>query len=262
MNVTLANLYPFTPGEQVGPHVSVSVLWLYTVRGRGRIELPEGGWSLAPGDVVCLPEGCPRWYHADADEPFTLIGVHASEQPGLPKHRLLAPWPVTPAPASRGELRHDTNGYLRSAAERLALWFNQHDSADRTAGLKAWLAVLQVEWQQVLRAPAIDQRLGAVTAWMHLHFARQLARSDLAERAGMAESTFAALFRDLYGESPMQYLIAVRIERAKELLATTADSIPQVAAACGFSDPPHFARMFKRHTKKTATAFRRSRRRL
>lgn len=260
----MANLYPFHPGEQVGPHASASVMWLLSLRGQGRVELPEGSWTLEPGDVLCLPFDCPRWYHADAREPFTVIGVHRATAPGLPTHRVLPPWTIRGTNVcgkTRGELRRDQSAQLRPVFERIVTWFSLPASVARTAALAAWSAVLDVEWAHLAVAVAEpDPRLGAVTSWMRLNLSNPITRADLARRAGLAESTFAAVFRDTYGMPPTQYLIALRIARAKELLATSSAAIPEIAAACGFPDLPHFARLFKRHTAHTASAYRRSRR--
>ena len=262
MNIVLANIYPFKPGEEVGPHASASGLFLIVLRGHGRIDVPDGRWDPVVGDVLRLPWDCPRWYHAAEREPFTVIGIHRSAVAGAPPHRAVPAWSRLSDAARTGELRHDHEGHVRQVMERLVAWFAESPSPARATGLAAWSAALDVEWERLAYAPRADQRLGAVVSWMRLSLARSIAREELAERAGMAESTFAAAFRDAYGVPPMHYLIMLRIARAKELLVTSIASIPEVASACGFSDQPHFARMFKHHTNETATAFRRSRRML
>ena len=260
MNIVLANIYPFKPGELVGPHVSASELFLIVLRGHGRIDVQDGRWEPLSGDVLRLPWDCPRWYHAAEREPFTVIGVHRSAVTGPPPHRAVSMWPRTSVAARTGELHHDHEGHVRQVMERQVAWFAEPPSPARTAGLAAWSAALDVEWGRLADAPVADQRLGSVVSWMRLSLANSISREELADRAGMAESTFAAAFRDVYGKPPLQYLIALRIARAKELLLSSTASIPAVAAACGFSDPPHFARLFRCHTNETATAFRRSRR--
>ncbi len=262
MNVVLANIYPFRPGETVGPHASASNLLLISLRGRGRVDLPDGVWEPAAGDVLHLPWNCPRWYRAATEEPFTLIGVHRAAESEPPAHQSVPSWACRDSVSIMGEQRHDHEGQLRHALERIVTWFVMPPSAARSAGLAAWSAVVDAEWQPLTVSSAAAQRLGAVASWMRLNHGRSITRGDLAQRAGLAESTFAAAFRDAYGMPPMQYLIALRLAHARELLTTTTDPIPQVAAACGFPDPPHFSRLFKRHSNETATAFRRSRRML
>ncbi len=262
MNIVLANAYPFQPGETVGPHASASELLLIALRGRGRVELPDGVWSPTPGGVLRVPLDCPLHYRAARDEPFTLIGVHRAATTVTPRHRAVPPWTCSESSTVMGDQRHDHDGQLRHLLQRIVAWFAMPAAAERSAGLAAWSAVLDAEWAHLAQSPAVDERLGAVASWMRLNLALPLTRNELARRAGLAESTFAAAFREAYGVPPMHYLIALRLTRAQELLTTTTEPIPHIAAACGFSDPPHFSRLFKRHANETATAFRRSRRRL
>src|SRR5262249_60369278 len=70
---------------------------------------------------------------------------------------------------------------------------------------------------------------------------------------------FARRFKESTGLSPHRYIIARRIERAKELLRGEEDlSLGQVAARVGFWDQGHFTRHFKRLVGVTPRRFRRS----
>jgi transcriptional regulator GlxA family with amidase domain len=52
------------------------------------------------------------------------------------------------------------------------------------------------------------------------------------------------LFREHTGQTPMQYLRRVRIERARLMLGNVDLSIKEIAGRCGFDDPYHFSRVF------------------
>ena len=56
---------------------------------------------------------------------------------------------------------------------------------------------------------------------------------------------------------PAQFMLELRVERAKELLAFTDKSIAEIAEASGFSDQNYFARIFKRFTDISPTQYRR-----
>lgn len=260
MIAALANIYPFAPGEVVGPHASQSVMTVVCLRGVGILDLPSGSCPLATGDVLRLELGTPRRYRADARDPFVLIGVHATAQPGLPVHAAALPLPYGGEAA--GLRRHDASGHLRAAAERLCAVFAERPSAGRGALLAAQLAVLDAEWERLAEAPVPDGRLGAVASWLRLSFNRPITRAEMARRAGLAESTFAAAFRATYGVPPLRYLNDLRLERARDLLASSGASIEEVAAACGFNDLPWFSRNFRRRYGMTPSAWRRERRRL
>ena len=52
------------------------------------------------------------------------------------------------------------------------------------------------------------------------------------------------------------YLNEFRVEKARELLASTRLSVREVSVACGYSDANYFARVFKRVTGKTPSEYR------
>ena len=68
---------------------------------------------------------------------------------------------------------------------------------------------------------------------------------SLAQRAHFDKSYLTARFKESMGASPMRYVSHLRMERAKVLLATTDDSITQIARAVGFSSVHYFSRYFK-----------------
>lgn len=260
MRTSLANVYPFAPEEVVGPHASQSVMTIVCLRGTGVLDLPAGTCPLAAGDALRLEPGTPRRYRAHPRDPFALIGVHATAEPGLPVHAARLPWAV--GVEALGLRRHDARGHLRAAAERLCAVFAERPSAGRDALLAAQLAVLDAEWERLAEAPVPDGRLGAVASWLRLSLARPITRAEMARRAGVAESTFAAAFRATYGVPPLRYLNDLRLERARDLLGSSRATVEEVSVTCGFSDLPWFSRSFRRRYGMTPSAWRRERRRL
>ena len=68
------------------------------------------------------------------------------------------------------------------------------------------------------------------------------------------------VFRKAYGISPLHYLIQRRLDRARELLATSDLPVQAIAEGCGIADAFYFARLFRRATGVTPSAWRRTRR--
>ncbi|MEM9971575.1 MAG: CIA30 family protein, partial [Pseudomonadota bacterium] len=78
----------------------------------------------------------------------------------------------------------------------------------------------------------------------------------LAREAGMSASHFSRVFKETMGSTPMQYVLAYRIEQAIKMMADPALPLGEVALACGFSDQAHFSRSFKQVTGQTPRQFR------
>ena len=88
--------------------------------------------------------------------------------------------------------------------------------------------------------------LRRVRAYIDDHIGERISLSALARQAGVSRFHFARQFRLSTGESPMEYVRRVRIERSKAILQTRDTTIAEVAARLGFSDQSHFTRIFGR----------------
>jgi transcriptional regulator GlxA family with amidase domain len=106
--------------------------------------------------------------------------------------------------------------------------------------------------------PGVD-RFGWVTSYLSLHLAEPVSVADLASRAHLSPSHFAAEFRRHVGMAPHRYLMRLRIEHAQSLLITGDASLTEVALLCGFADSPHFTKAFRRATGTTPATYRRGR---
>jgi AraC-like DNA-binding protein len=86
----------------------------------------------------------------------------------------------------------------------------------------------------------------------------EVSLGELARRAGMSPSTLLRRFRTATGYAPMEYLIRLRLDRARELLATTNRRITEVAFETGFRDSNYFARRFRQHTGVSPRQYRKT----
>ena len=71
-----------------------------------------------------------------------------------------------------------------------------------------------------------------------------LSVADLAAVCGISEVYFRKIFLDKMGVSPKEYIIAMRMEYAKQLLTAGQLSVGEVAALCGYAEVCHFSREF------------------
>jgi AraC family transcriptional regulator len=84
--------------------------------------------------------------------------------------------------------------------------------------------------------------------FIHDNYSRDISLADIAQAAHLSPFHLARLFKKSTGMTPHQYLIEVRVNSARSLLAAGAGSrsLADVAAAVGFSDQSHLTRHFKR----------------
>lgn len=90
------------------------------------------------------------------------------------------------------------------------------------------------------------------------HLDGSLSIGDLAAACRLSASHFARAFRQSLGAPPHQYLLTLRVDRAKALLRSTATSLAEVGLQCGFVDQSHFTRVFTGKTGLPPGAWRRA----
>ena len=101
-----------------------------------------------------------------------------------------------------------------------------------------------------------DAAISAARQYMSVHYAEKLRLEDIAEQVHLTPSYFCMKFHQATGQTCVEYLTALRMERAKDLLQHTALKIYEIAEAVGFSDTRHFSRTFRRCFGVLPTAFR------
>ena len=102
-----------------------------------------------------------------------------------------------------------------------------------------------------------DARIDRVIAKIHRSFDQPLSVSELAAGEFLSEGRLRTLFRQRCGMSPQQYLTALRISTAKQLLEHPDITIAEVARSVGISDPLYFSRVFRAHTGVSPSEYRR-----
>jgi DNA-binding GntR family transcriptional regulator/AraC-like DNA-binding protein len=103
-------------------------------------------------------------------------------------------------------------------------------------------------------APA---RLRRVSELVRTKLEDELTLDEMAESAGLSPAHFSQMFRQSTGQSPHQFVVRERIERAKEMLRSAEARVLDVAVACGFKTQQHFARVFRRMCGASPTEYRR-----
>ncbi len=84
-----------------------------------------------------------------------------------------------------------------------------------------------------------------------------LSVADLARHCGVSEVYFRKLFQAHWGLAPSRYLLAVRLEKAREVLRSPLFSLEECARQCGFSSASYFCRVFRREVGIPPAAYRR-----
>jgi AraC family transcriptional regulator len=113
-------------------------------------------------------------------------------------------------------------------------------------------------------APVIANSVGGMApstlrrciALMEARLEGDLRLNELACEAGLSSSHFIRSFRESTGKTPYQFLLDRRVQRAQTLMRDPRASLAKIAISSGFADQHHLARVFRRITGMTPTAYR------
>lgn len=106
------------------------------------------------------------------------------------------------------------------------------------------------------REDALLTRALTSLQYLHCHFTEDIPIAALAAMEHLSESRYRSVFRDCTGLSPNEYRIALRMQRACDLLLQTGDTLTEIAQACGYGDTLYFLRIFKQKIGMTPGEYR------
>jgi AraC family transcriptional regulator len=98
---------------------------------------------------------------------------------------------------------------------------------------------------QIHRGGLGSARLRRIRELVHAKMEDDLSLDEMAQSVGLSIAHFARMFRKSTGETPHQFVLRQRLERAKAMLRAPDARVLDVAVACGFKTQQHFAQVFR-----------------
>lgn len=99
-------------------------------------------------------------------------------------------------------------------------------------------------------------RLRKIKELVHAKMEDDLTLCEMAQSVELSTAHFSRMFHKSTGETPHQFVLRRRLERAKEMLRAAEARILDVAVACGFKTQQDFARVFRRMCGASPTEYR------
>ena len=98
--------------------------------------------------------------------------------------------------------------------------------------------------------------IGKCQEWLADNYKKNSPVALMVEMSGLAERSFNRRFFQATGQSPLDYVQALRLEEAKQVLETTTLSVEAVAQEVGYEDTSFFSRLFRRRIGVTPAQYR------
>lgn len=236
------------PGHTFGPARRSHYLFHYVIAGHGtltvtteqgeRTDYPVGdgeGFIIFPAEITT--------YTADFSDPWEYIWI---EFDGAQVKSALDRLGISPAFPVYRSLDHDAR---KAMVEAMRSLLDRRDDPPLRLIAQTYLffdsflrsAEPHRSASTKLRGYYVDEALSFVAQRYHT----DVTIEDIARHVGLNRSYFGKLFRQTMGVSPQQFLIGYRMEKAAELLKTSALSVAEIGVSVGYPNQLHFSRAFK-----------------
>lgn len=219
-----------------------------TSTGRGTAE---------PGDCLIYPPGQPQWYRGRGmpfrDDWMHIDGTQVPElltRYGLPVGRIFTPRQSEFFPILLSEM-------LQAKLRKPPLWEDEIALAFHALVLQLARALAPPSTTPGKAITSQDViTLQTVRLAVHQDLRRSWSVAAMARLAQVSPARFTTWYRSVFGTTPTDDLIRARVERASWLLKTSAQSLAEIAADCGFSDVYYFNRQFRKRIGTTPGKYR------
>lgn len=133
--------------------------------------------------------------------------------------------------------------------------FRLETMADLRSFVASYLGEI-CDWVQEKRTGRTGNVIESIRTYIGQHYAENLTIADIAGNVYLSQTYVSLLFKQETGETIYEYLMKVRIEKAKELLRDPHVKFYEVCQAVGYTDPSYFSKLFKKMTGFTPSAYR------
>lgn len=118
--------------------------------------------------------------------------------------------------------------------------------------------IIKQEWEENTRCRStnLKESLNSAREYILTNYYKDITLSDVAKYVFLSESYFAHCFKDQFGTSPKNYILKVRIEVSKDMLAKTDMKISDIASSVGFLSQQRFNDIFKKMEHMTPLKYR------
>ena len=138
-------------------------------------------------------------------------------------------------------------------------------AAQEPAALREWFSdKIMAACRNVIskRTEKSSSIIETAKEYLKTNYAKDISLDDVSRIVNISPYYFSKLFKEDTGENFIEYLTAIRINKAKELLDSSEYSMKEICAMVGYSDPNYFSRAFKKNVGVTPTEYKESRKKV
>ena len=256
------------------PHIHTAVEFLYILQGNFRVTSGDTEYLSHPGEAILVRSNTIHQIHPMQDDPssYYVLKLKPAFILDISSQSSGASYLLRLALQNRGDktfwTKDQCNENRISATVERLIQETQNpgyasDIVTKICAAEILLALLRdIDRTGASSSPAdlhgeeLAQRIYDATVFINRHYAEDLTAQECSRQVNLSYSYFSRNFKELTGKTFTDYLNTVRINRAERALASTEQSITEIAAACGFNHVSYFISRFREMKGVTPTVYR------
>ncbi|MED1793255.1 AraC family transcriptional regulator [Brevibacillus nitrificans] len=247
------------PGEVLPPSKLAASTFLCTVRGKAQLWLDQTAYGTDLYPVCHVGKGT-SFTVVEVSEPLEYYMIlYKASLTMLCREELLQMQRASDPFQSTFGLAPHAPFTLLATVEKLYQQWLTNSSLDKLHAKALFHQFIFETLQQlsVHKETATSQRLlEQAIQFMEENYAQKISLDVLANQLGCNARQLQRLFKAELQIGPMEYLLRLRLEKAKDLLTRMQAPLIQIAEAVGYSDSYYFSRMFKKYSGLSPSQFR------
>ena len=224
---------------------------MYIISGEAMVYNGDKYVIANEGSIIVFPPN-KGYKHINKDVPISYFWVHFT---GNDVPSILSRYGINQFP-----IMNKANGEnkISNRFQKLFDGFSKNDKF-RDYDLSALLDRLLVEIGRAISAEQSEKALFPKSIrYINEFYYKPIRITELAKMENVSMTTYNLHFKRQMGMSPTQYILALRMHSAKELLESSKLPIRDIGAMCGYDDFNFFTKVFKKYTNKSPSAYRKN----
>lgn len=225
LNPRTVGLEECAPGQSCGPEIRDTYLFQYIISGKGTFRVNQKTYRLSSGNLMIVPSNTMFYLEADQNDPwvYTWIdfdGDYAAVLDGL---------------------GHDfIKAESRYFDDFLACKNFPGREAEYLSG-RLWIII-----SRILQEKNKGSYITAVKDYITANYMRSLNVEKIAGIIGISRKYLSRIFKESTGQSIQEFIISIRMHKARALLTNQRFSVKTTASLVGYSDVYAFSKIFKK----------------
>jgi AraC-like DNA-binding protein len=254
--ITHIGIFPKALGHlRKRPLGSSQYILIYCLAGKGWIEVKGIRKHLKANQMFIIPPKTPCSYGASATDPWTNYWLHFSGE-HAPSYAPSLNQVIDIPPSDQARI-DDRLELFEEMLQNLEDYYAQAKVVYANICLKLFLS--SVNYLDVYRSAKKDMEndlVKQVISYMKKNLHRNMRVTELAETCDCSASNLYKLFKANLGNSPQDFFIHLKMERARKLLSQSSLKVKDVALKLGYDDPYYFSRIFSRYVGLSPSNYR------